>query len=274
MAWLRIDDRVRTHPKIVKAGPAAAWLWFCGVCYCREHLTDGFIQSGMVPTLAPGLTAVKKHVAALVNVGLWHSEQGGYRVHDFLDWNPSRAQVEEQRAQDRQRKRGGVVAESSEIPDGIQTSSSCASAGDAGLGSGSSSADVALKPEESKSFTAPVRRGFGGGAGAGTFPRDHLRHAWCGERICVPDVLHVEFQRRIGGDAADADRQLRALYQRVHSAIPAGPFGDETFAFWKGHVFAAFPQIAPKTQQKAGLVDKMRASDIAAKAEIELRGTR
>ena len=39
MAWLRIDDRVRTHPKIAEAGPAAAWLWFCGICYCREHLT-------------------------------------------------------------------------------------------------------------------------------------------------------------------------------------------------------------------------------------------
>lgn len=45
MPWLKIDDRVRTHPKTVKAGPAASWFWFCGICYCREQ------------SLAPGITS-------------------------------------------------------------------------------------------------------------------------------------------------------------------------------------------------------------------------
>lgn len=106
MAWLRIDDRVRTHPKVVQAGPDAAWFWFCGICYCREHLTDGFIPKAMLASLVPGvgLSAARKHAATLMRFVLWHETEGGYRVHDFLDWNPSRADVEADREWDRRRK--------------------------------------------------------------------------------------------------------------------------------------------------------------------------
>lgn len=104
MAWLRIDDRVRTHPKIAQAGPAAAWLWFCGICYCREHLTDGFIPKAVVVSLAMNLTSPLKHAARLVDVRLWEDVDGGYQVHDFLDWNPSRAEVEANREWGTQRK--------------------------------------------------------------------------------------------------------------------------------------------------------------------------
>lgn len=104
MAWLRIDDRVRTHPKVVKAGPAAAWLWFCGICYCREHLTDGLIPKVMLNTLAPGLTSTKACAKRLVEVGLWHDGSEYYEVHDFLDWNPKRDDIEASREWDRRRK--------------------------------------------------------------------------------------------------------------------------------------------------------------------------
>lgn len=104
MPWLKIDDKVRTHPKIVNAGPAAAWFWFCGICYCREHLTDGYIGDGMISSLAPGVTNGKNLAARLVESGLWHRTEGGYRVHDFLEWNPSRASVLAKRSADRARK--------------------------------------------------------------------------------------------------------------------------------------------------------------------------
>src|SRR5687767_7652776 len=99
MAWMRIDDRVRTHPKIVSAGPGASWFWFCGIGYCREHLTDGFIPDGMMASLCPGvgLAAARNHASKLVEVRLWHRKPGGYEVHDFLEWNPSRASVIQKR---------------------------------------------------------------------------------------------------------------------------------------------------------------------------------
>jgi hypothetical protein len=124
MPWLKIDDRVRTHPKTVKAGPAAAWFWFCGICYCREHLTDGFIGDGMISSLAPGVTSGKKLAEKLVAARLWHRVEGGYQVHDFLEWNPTRASVLKKRAEDRARKESrkddGSDADSEDFPAGIE----------------------------------------------------------------------------------------------------------------------------------------------------------
>lgn len=133
MAWLRMDDRVRTHPKLVAAGPAAAWFWFCGICYSREHLTDGFIPTGIIATLAPGVSSGKKLASKLVDCGLWHIAEGGFTVHDFLDWNPSRSDVEAARQKDSARKKNGILTESERTPKGIQTTPR-ARTHDAGLG--------------------------------------------------------------------------------------------------------------------------------------------
>jgi 5-methylcytosine-specific restriction endonuclease McrA len=102
---MKVETRVRTHPKMIAAGPAASWLWFCGNCYAREHLTDGFIPAGMVVSLTGcGHREAKRHAATLVTVGLWHETKDGYQVHDFLDWNPSRADVDAGKEWDRRRK--------------------------------------------------------------------------------------------------------------------------------------------------------------------------
>lgn len=100
---MRMDDRIPTHPKMVRAG-ISGWLWFCGNCYCRAHLTDGFIPQEALPQLAPGITRPKAHAQRLIEVGLWHEAPGGYRVHDFLEWNPSRAQIGIRLESDRNRK--------------------------------------------------------------------------------------------------------------------------------------------------------------------------
>lgn len=145
MAWLKIDDRVRTHPKIADAGPAAAWLWFCGICYCREHLTDGVIRRSAVGTLAMNLPSPLKHAQKLVAVGLWEPHADGFLVHDFLDWNPSRAEVMSLRDKERDKKRtqrgtdAGLTGERAPARD---------HAGDAGLGSLSGSRVLGSAAEE------------------------------------------------------------------------------------------------------------------------------
>lgn len=195
MAWLRMDDRVRTHPKIVKAGPLAGWLWFCGVCYCREHLTDGVIQDGMIPTLAPGLTSAKKHAQTLVDVELWHRIDGGYQVHDFLHWNPSRAEVEANRAKDARRKHGGIQTDSEWIPDGFREDASRASAG-ARARALSSGVVLSSSEGDARGRTAPAL--------AGSLPRDHITHGFCGTRFCVTAKMVADLGRRFGdgGDVA------------------------------------------------------------------------
>lgn len=106
MVWLRIDSNVPKQPKFVDAGPVASWLWLAGVAHCRTAMTDGFIQKALVPTLVPGLTQPFKHAERLVQVTLWHHALGGYQVNGYLEWNPSKKEVERLRKMDSDRKKG------------------------------------------------------------------------------------------------------------------------------------------------------------------------
>lgn len=114
--WSRVDDNLPHHPKFIRAGPVASWLWVCGNCYCNRYLTDGFIAHEVLSTLGQ-VPAVKAQAARLVLVGLWNAVDGGYRVHDFHDQNPTAASVKAKREADRNRKR--LAEESARNPSGI-----------------------------------------------------------------------------------------------------------------------------------------------------------
>lgn len=112
--WSRVDDNIPHHPKFLRAGPVASWLWICGNCYCNRYLTDGFIPSSVVPTLS-SVSRPLSSARVLVSCLLWERVKGGYKVHDFLDHNPTAKSVKLKREQDRVRK------ESERRPNGIQT---------------------------------------------------------------------------------------------------------------------------------------------------------
>jgi hypothetical protein len=105
MPWVRIDDQFPDHPKIVAAGPAAAWLHVTALCYCNRMLTDGFIPGEKVPLLVAN---ANKLADRLVDAGVWHrtSRLGveGYEIHDFLKYQPSREEVLEERRKNAERQ--------------------------------------------------------------------------------------------------------------------------------------------------------------------------
>lgn len=83
----RILTSVPRHPKFLRAGPAASWLWLCGVCYCQDALTDGFISVEAVHTL--GVPKPLPLAAVLVRERLWQPDEHGWRIHDYLEHNNS-----------------------------------------------------------------------------------------------------------------------------------------------------------------------------------------
>lgn len=103
MAWVKLDDQFTDHPKIVAAGPQAGWLHVCAMCYASRYLTDGFIPINVIPRLMTGNTT--KLVETLVAVGLWETAEGGYQIHDYLEYNPSRADTLAAREKDAKRQR-------------------------------------------------------------------------------------------------------------------------------------------------------------------------
>jgi hypothetical protein len=97
MSWVRIDDQAPEHPKMLKAGPTACWLWVCGNAWCSRHLTNGEI-----PRAAVALFPVPhqfREAARLVDARIWEKTNTGYRVHDYLEYHPSAAQVKRRRRQ-------------------------------------------------------------------------------------------------------------------------------------------------------------------------------
>jgi hypothetical protein len=94
--WAKIDDQFYDHPKVVAAGPVAIALFVCGLSYCNRHLTDGFISSAQIRRLLD-VDAPENVADKLVSVGLWENVIGGYKVHDYLDYNMSSAQIKTER---------------------------------------------------------------------------------------------------------------------------------------------------------------------------------
>lgn len=104
MPWVKLDDQFPDHPKVLAAGPLASWLYVCGLGYCGRLLTDGFIPDGQVRKLADVENATEL-ASRLVEVGLWDREEGGYRVHDYHEYQPSAEKVKAERAAAAERMR-------------------------------------------------------------------------------------------------------------------------------------------------------------------------
>lgn len=116
MAWARIDDGILDHPKVLMAGEDAGNLFIRSIIWCNKHLTDGFIPHEAC-TIFTRKRDWRKHVAALLRVGLWAETEGGYRIRGFLEHNASAEEVKQKRedAAERQRKSREAKAAQSQV---------------------------------------------------------------------------------------------------------------------------------------------------------------
>jgi hypothetical protein len=106
MPWVRLDDAFHAHPKLAALGTRtlpAVGLYVLGLTWSSAYLTDGVVPKGQLHKLG-GTPAL---AAALVDAGLWERTDVGYRIHDYLEYNPSRERVQAGRATDADRKRRG-----------------------------------------------------------------------------------------------------------------------------------------------------------------------
>jgi hypothetical protein len=104
MPWAQLDDGLYDHPKLDMLGTsrlAGVGLWTLAIAWSNRYLTDGLIP----PERVIRLGGTKKLAEALVSVGLWEKEGESYRIHDFLQYSVSREDVEQRRADARERMR-------------------------------------------------------------------------------------------------------------------------------------------------------------------------
>jgi len=93
MPWIRFEDNFPEHPKVLALSDAAFRLHVRAIGYAARHLTDGHVSSAALRSMTrnPALPA------ALVGAGIWETATDGFLVHDYLHYQPSKAEVVEQR---------------------------------------------------------------------------------------------------------------------------------------------------------------------------------
>jgi hypothetical protein len=103
MGWARFDDAYSDHPKIALAGIHAELLDIRAILYACRFETDGKIPRAVLPIVGRGIPSTTKQAKKLVEVGRWIAIDDGWEIVDFLEYNPSRASRDADRAAARDR---------------------------------------------------------------------------------------------------------------------------------------------------------------------------
>ncbi|MFG2001738.1 hypothetical protein ACGFNU_21560 [Spirillospora sp. NPDC048911] len=101
--YIKLNDALPEHRKIVAAGGDAGWLHVCGLAYASRNLSDGRIPIGMVPRLSDRKQP-DKLAKKLCEVRLWHAvghdcdrcpqpADDEYVIHDYLNHQRSAEDV-------------------------------------------------------------------------------------------------------------------------------------------------------------------------------------
>lgn len=130
MPWGRLSDDFEGHPKRRRVSLAADGLLARAISRCARYLTDGWVEAswvrdqiparqrtalidemvgeGLLEPFPAGTTrtveAQRRRKVLRVTIGPFRHD--GYLVHDYLDYNPARVEVEAERASNRDRQAG------------------------------------------------------------------------------------------------------------------------------------------------------------------------
>lgn len=85
MTWFKVDDQLAFHRKATLAGNPAMGLWVRAGSWCAGDENGDIVPDAIVTALG----GTKAQCQRLVKVGLWHRADGGYRFHDWHDFQPS-----------------------------------------------------------------------------------------------------------------------------------------------------------------------------------------
>ncbi len=122
--YIRLGVDLLDHPKALGLDGLSFSLYVGGMAYAARHLTDGFIPTKAVrmslipstwwldadqdptrdlPTNDQRATKGRRAIRHLTTSGLWERVDGGYQIHNYLAWQRSRSQVENDREKTRKR---------------------------------------------------------------------------------------------------------------------------------------------------------------------------
>jgi len=96
MPWVKLDDRFPSHRKVALISDRAFRLYVSALCWASENLTEGRILDRELPLVAR-IRGPKNVAKELEEAQLWDRIEGGWVIHDYLEYNPDRARVQAER---------------------------------------------------------------------------------------------------------------------------------------------------------------------------------
>lgn len=180
MTWFKVDDSFYDHPKVFDAPDCAVALWIRAGTWSARNLTEGFVPATLPARLCGDPDTA---VADLLRRGLWLRASGGYRFHDWAEYQPSAAQVADLKAKRAAAGRKGGLAKGSK-----QTASN-------------SQASASRVAKQNGTPTRPPPKGGGASARSGdeTGPKPHVydddNNGGC-SRCVLPRINKIHTARR------------------------------------------------------------------------------
>lgn len=106
MSWARLDDGYDGNPKMLRLGLTATGLHARAIAYCAQHETDGKLPAAWVNAQLAELKPAEQRrlLEALLEANALERNGSGYVIHDFLEYNPSRAELAARRQEEHERK--------------------------------------------------------------------------------------------------------------------------------------------------------------------------
>lgn len=101
MSWARLDDRFWMHPVIVAIGNEGAGVFARMLSYCGGYRTNGLVPAPVVASIVGEKEEVLKRLHELGSIDML--ESGSVQIRNYLEYNPSRDEIDNQREQAKER---------------------------------------------------------------------------------------------------------------------------------------------------------------------------
>lgn len=99
MAWVKLADEFPDNPKIQGLSDRAFRYYVTSLCYSSRHLTDGALnkKTAQIVSISAENPRPKQTIEELERAGLLVRNGTGWRIHDYTEYNPTAAQIKEER---------------------------------------------------------------------------------------------------------------------------------------------------------------------------------
>jgi hypothetical protein len=105
MVWVRFDDQYPIHRKVTRLSDAAFRLHTSAFFWCSRNLTDGYVPEEDLEDVCAQVRSPQRFVPELVKRGLWEPVEDGWKIHDYLEYQPSKEKVLDERRKSAERQK-------------------------------------------------------------------------------------------------------------------------------------------------------------------------